>query len=325
MEDKINIEQRIDDYILGRMTSDERQRFEEDLKNDETLRKEYESQKLISRSVLVNHIKSLAAKAEEEYQLALTEEIDRYIQKSMSAEEMALFEQRMESSPEVRQRYEAQMLVASAVRRNHMRELAAEAEARYQEKKVPFFKRIFGNIELQFGSGETEASVSGGTILLRRAAYSFAVAASLAVVAIGGFNFQQHSIAPGIGSDFMGSLPQTMVAMGPEDDVAALIDTAQAMMGRKEFAAAEVSFDEAISLAREYVSEINAREDSDRYAQKIEVLETYIEDAKWCKAVNYLNEGKARKAKKLLRDIVAEGGIHSEEAKNALDKMRLFK
>ena len=321
MEDKINIEQLIDDYILGRMTSDERHRFEEDLKNDETLLKEYESQSLISRSVSAIHMKHIAAMAEESYQLALADTIDKYIFGDMSNEEKSAFEERMSDNPAVRRRYESQLLISQAVHRNHLRELAEAAETKFQEKKVPFFKRVFGNIDFHFGAKDIVIS----TPVFRRVAYSFAVAASLAVVAFGGFNFQQHSIAPGIGSDFMASLPQTMVAMGPEDDVAALIDTAQAMMGRKEFAAAEISFNEAICLAQEYISEINAREDRDRYAQKIEVLETYIEDAKWCKAVNYLNDGKARKARKLLKEILSEGGIHSEEAKSALNKMKLFK
>ena len=94
MEDKIKIEQRIDDYILGRMTSDERHRFEEDLKNDETLLKEYESQSLISRSVSAIHMKHIAAMAEESYQLALADTIDKYIIGDMSNEEKYAFEER---------------------------------------------------------------------------------------------------------------------------------------------------------------------------------------------------------------------------------------
>ena len=131
MEDKINIEQRIDDYILGRMTSDERHRFEEDLKNDETLLREYESQSLISRSVSAIHMKHIAAMAEESYQLALADTIDKYIFGDMSNEEKSAFEERMSDNPAVRRRYESQLLISQAVHRNHLRELAEAAETKF--------------------------------------------------------------------------------------------------------------------------------------------------------------------------------------------------
>lgn len=51
MKNDISTEERIDNYILGRMTTDEVKAFEDDLESDSELKSEYESQKAISNSV----------------------------------------------------------------------------------------------------------------------------------------------------------------------------------------------------------------------------------------------------------------------------------
>lgn len=326
MEDKINIEQRIDDYILGRMSAEERRRFEEDMESDEILRREFESQREISDATSRVHMKNLLLKAEEEYQAALSADIDRYIRNEMTSGERTEFERRMEENPEIKDNCEVQSQIAQSVYRNHLRELLTSAEAQYQkEKKAPFIKRLFRNITISIGGVEASGN---GTVILRKTAYAFAVAASLTIVAIGGISIKGYGNAVKAGAEYMVYLPETMRAMGPEDDVAALIDSAQTLMKDKEYKQAGTVLDEAETLARDYICDILAEDGgADKHAQKIETLEIYAEDAQWCRAVCYMNDGKPGKAKKILKAIIAGDGSNDSKmrAEEALDKIKVFK
>ena len=346
MEDKIKIEQRIDDYILGRMSAEEHRRFEEDMESDEILRLEFESRLRISSRLEISsrpefssqtsmeisdaasrvHMKNLPSKAEEEYQAALSADIDRYIRNEMTSGERTEFERRMEENPEIKDNFEVQSQIAQSVYRNHLRELLTSAEAQYQkEKKAPFIKRLFRNITISIGGVEASGN---GTVILRKTAYAFAVAASLTIVAIGGISIKGYGNAVKAGAEYMAYLPETMRAMGPEDDVAVLIDSAQTLMKDKEYKQAGTVLDEAETLAKDYICDILAEDGgADKYAQKIETLEIYAEDAQWCRAVCYMNDGKPGKAKKILKAIIAGDGSNDSKmrAEEALDKIKVFK
>lgn len=76
MYNDITTEERIDNYLLGLMTDEERNLFEDDLENDATLREEFECQKQVANAVQKVAMRDFLAKHAEERQREKSNVID---------------------------------------------------------------------------------------------------------------------------------------------------------------------------------------------------------------------------------------------------------
>ena len=304
-----NMEDRIDKYLLGQMSEEERSTFEKELSADDILKQEVEAAALVSSSVCRNKVKDILQQAEAEYQLEMEERIDTYIMGRMSPSEAIEFEMELKENTSLKEKYDAQKQVASAVKRLQLKALMEEAEAEIaaEPERESIFKRIFGSIEIKF---EVPA--------VRRAAYSFAVAASLALVAGIGFDMQQTSVYRNSAEGLMAELSQARGGSDIDD----LLDDACTMITDGDSDSAIVTLEEAISMIESELKEVDTTTEEGQY--DILMLTMQRDDAEWYKAVALMKDGKHRQAKKQLKAIVAAGNRHAEEAARILDKNKLF-
>lgn len=309
MSENNNMEDRIDKYLLGQMSEEERSTFEKELSADDILKQEVEAAALVSSSVCRNKVKDILQQAEAEYQLEMEERIDTYIMGRMSPSEAIEFEMELKENTSLKEKYDAQKQVASAVKRLQLKALMEEAEAEIaaEPERESIFKRIFGSIEIKF---EVPA--------VRRAAYSFAVAASLALVAGIGFDMQQTSVYRNSAEGLMAELSQARGGSDIDD----LLDDACTMITDGDSDSAIVTLEEAISMIESELKEVDTTTEEGQY--DILMLTMQRDDAEWYKAVALMKDGKHRQAKKQLKAIVAAGNRHAEEAARILDKNKLF-
>lgn len=309
MSENNNMEDRIDKYLLGQMSEEERSTFEKELSADDILKQEVEAAALVSSSVCRNKVKDILHQAEAEYQLEMEERIDTYIMGRMSPSEAIEFEMELKENTSLKEKYDAQKQVASAVKRLQLKALMEEAEAEIaaEPERESIFKRIFGSIEIKF---EVPA--------VRRAAYSFAVAASLALVAGIGFDMQQTSVYRNSAEGLMAELSQARGGSDIDD----LLDDACTMITDGDSDSAIVTLEEAISMIESELKEVDTTTEEGQY--DILMLTMQRDDAEWYKAVALMKDGKHRQAKKQLKAIVAAGNRHAEEAARILDKNKLF-
>lgn len=309
MSENNNMEDRIDKYLLGQMSEEERSTFEKELSADDALKQEVEAAALVSSSVCRNKVKDILHQAEAEYQLEMEERIDTYIMGRMSPSEAAEFESELKEDISLKEKYDAQKHVASAVQRLQLKALMEEAEAEIaaEPERESIFKRIFGSIEIKF---EVPA--------VRRAAYSFAVAASLALVAGIGFDMQQTSVYRNSAEGLMAEL--SMARGG--SDIDDLLYDACTMITEGNSNSALVTLEEAISMIESELKEVDITTEEGQYDNRM--LTMQHDDAEWYKAVALMKDGKHRQAKKQLKSIVAAGNRHAEEAARILDKNKLF-
>ena len=304
-----NMEDRIDKYLLGQMSEEERSTFEKELSADDILKQEVEAAALVSSSVCRNKVKDILHQAEAEYQLEMEERIDTYIMGRMSPSEAIEFEMELKENTSLKEKYDAQKQVASAVKRLQLKALMEEAEAEIsaEPERESIFKLIFGSIEIKF---EVPA--------VRRAAYSFAVAASLALVAGIGFDMQQTSVYRNSAEGLMAELSQARGGSDIDD----LLDDACTMITDGDSDSAIVTLEEAISIIESELKEVDTTTEEGQY--DILMLTMQRDDAEWYKAVALMKDGKHRQAKKQLKAIVAAGNRHAEEAARIIDKNKLF-
>ena len=309
MSENNNMEDRIDKYLLGQMSEEERSTFEKELSADDILKQEVEAAALVSSSVCRNKVKDILQQAEAEYQLEMEERIDTYIMGRMSPSEAIEFEMELKENTSLKEKYDAQKQVASAVKRLQLKALMEEAEAEIaaEPERESIFKRNFGSIEIKF---EVPA--------VRRAAYSFAVAASLALVAGIGFDMQQTSVYRNSAEGLMAELSQARGGSDIDD----LLDDACTMITDGDSDSAIVTLEEAISMIESELKEVDTTTEEGQY--DILMLTMQRDDAEWYKAVALMKDGKHRQAKKQLKAIVAAGNRHAEEAARILDKNKLF-
>ena len=309
MSENNNMEDRIDKYLLGQMSEEERSTFEKELSADDILKQEVEAAALVSSSVCRNKVKDILQQAEAEYQLEMEERIDTYIMGRMSPSEAIEFEMELKENTSLKEKYDAQKQVASAVKRLQLKALMEEAEAEIaaEPEREAIFKRTFGSIEIKF---EVPA--------VRRAAYSFAVAASLALVAGIGFDMQQTSVYRNSAEGLMAELSQARGGSDIDD----LLDDACTMITDGDSDSAIVTLEEAISMIESELKEVDTTTEEGQY--DILMLTMQRDDAEWYKAVALMKDGKHRQAKKQLKAIVAAGNRHAEEAARILDKNKLF-
>ncbi len=309
MSENNNMEDRIDKYLLGQMSEEERSTFEKELSADDILKQEVEAAALVSSSVCRNKVKDILHQAEAEYQLEMEERIDTYIMGRMSPSEAIEFEMELKENTSLKEKYDAQKQVASAVKRLQLKALMEEAEAEIaaEPERESIFKRIFGSIEIKF---EVPA--------VRRAAYSFAVAASLALVAGIGFDMQQTSVYRNTAEGLMAEFSQARGGSDIDD----LLDDACTMITDGDSDSAIVTLEEAISMIESELKEVDTTTEEGQY--DILMLTMQRDDAEWYKAVALMKDGKHRQAKKQLKAIVAAGNRHAEEAARILDKNKLF-
>lgn len=104
---------KIDRYLLDRMASDEKSRFESETSSDKSLEKEVELRKL-----LIDGIRPYAIvnKAEDSYWEEMSEIIDRYLLDQMEDSEKRRFEERLKWDAELRDHLETQRLIMLGIR-----------------------------------------------------------------------------------------------------------------------------------------------------------------------------------------------------------------
>lgn len=104
---------KIDRYLLDRMASDEKSRFENETSSDKSLEKEVELRKL-----LIDGIRPYAIvhKAEDSYWEEMGEIIDRYLLDQMTDNEKRRFEERLKWDAELRDHLETQRLIMLGIR-----------------------------------------------------------------------------------------------------------------------------------------------------------------------------------------------------------------
>lgn len=100
---------RIDLYILGKMSPEDISQFERDMTSDAQLKENVEIRKLLRNGIM-------AIDAEESYWQDMSERIDDYMMRRMSDEEMTAFEAQLSWDPELRDRLETQRLIMNGIR-----------------------------------------------------------------------------------------------------------------------------------------------------------------------------------------------------------------
>ena len=310
MSESNNMEDRIDKYLLRQMSEEERTAFEKELSENDALKQEVKAASLVSSSICRNMVKDILQQAEAEYQLETEERIDNYIMGRMSSSEAVEFETELKENISLKEKYDAQKHVASAVQRLQLKALMDEAEAEIaaEPERGSVFKRIFGSIEIKF---EVPA--------VRRVAYSFAVAASLALIAGIGFDIQQTSVYRNSAEGLMTDLSQPRGGSDIDD----LLYDASIKISDGDSDSAIVTLDEAISMIENELKDIDVTTEEGHYDNQM--LSMQRDDAEWYKAVALMKDGKHRQAKKQLKAIIAAGNRHADEAANILDNNKLFK
>ena len=121
---------KIDLYILGRMSDDEKSVFEREMAADPELASEVEQRRLLM-------IGMRAQEAEDLYWEEQTERIDSYLLQEMSDEEVAEFEKQLKWDTELRSHLETQRLIMTGIRLDAAQKSIDEIEEEYRVAADP--------------------------------------------------------------------------------------------------------------------------------------------------------------------------------------------
>lgn len=133
--DKELIEERIDRYIFGQMSDEEKSLFENEMANDEKLKELYHLQMAIPSAIQEVHLKQLFAAADEQIERENTELADNYILGRMNQTQSKDFEKKLTDDVCLKETYERQKNVVSAVQNAHLKNIFKDSEKELKVRK----------------------------------------------------------------------------------------------------------------------------------------------------------------------------------------------
>lgn len=223
----------------------------------------------------------------------MSERVDRFLRKEMSDAESSAFINELKTNPELKECYQRQFNLMRGIKFKQMSEImkAKEAElSRIPPKPIPWWKAIFGSSESPV-NGPVQADRSGGTVVLKKYRYAYAVMAIAAAMVCGVFIWD-GSVTRNVGNEMYGVIMRggdeidTQVEAGNYQKALELIDEE---LGKTY----ELSDDPVANAA---------------YSQA-------MDDLRYRKALVYLKMGKKRAAKEILR------ALNDDRSKQVLDKL----
>ena len=122
MENEL-VEERIDRYILGQMSDEEKAIFEKEIEKDERLKERLHLQQAIPSAIQKAHLKHLFEVADEQIESENTELADNYILGRLSKEQCSDFEKKLNEDASLKETYERQKNVVSAVQKAHLKNI----------------------------------------------------------------------------------------------------------------------------------------------------------------------------------------------------------
>lgn len=233
------------------------------------------------------------------------ERIDRYILGQMEPMERLEFEADIRDDEALRLEYEAQAEIARSVERVNMRKVIQQiTEDRKRHPLRNIVEKVFG------------ADIWGGTVALR-VGYSFAALASVAIICVTSFHFAAVSTIRGFGDQYYAQLIDPATSRS-DDFKAEQLSKAYELIGQGKLdeALAIVDSDEMLRSEHSFLEMTEENE----YLQALD--NKYIQTAQWYKAIIYMKQGKTKKAKRILKDILAEDSEYSLQASEILDSLK---
>lgn len=133
-----HIEERIDRYILGQMSDEEKAIFEKEIEKDERIKERLHLQQAIPAAIQKAHLKHLFEMADEQIESENTDLVDNYILGRLSKEQCEDFEKKLNEDVCLKETYERQKKVVSSVQKAHLRETFEKCEKEIVDNGIVF-------------------------------------------------------------------------------------------------------------------------------------------------------------------------------------------
>ena len=208
----------------------------------------------------------------------MSERVDRFLRKEMSEAESKAFLEEVKTNPELKDYYQRQFNLMRGIQFQQLKELMREKEAELTTVSTPWWKKIVG----KSGSpewGPAQADQTGGTVVMKRFRYAYAVTAVAAAMVCGVFVWD-NSVTRHVGTE------ELSVVWKGGDPIDERIDAG-------EYQKAIELIDEELGKTYELGDDPNA----------IAAYTQAMNDLKYRKALVYLKMGKKRAAKSILKEL----------------------
>lgn len=243
--------------------------------------------------------------------ISTEERIDNYILGKMSDPERMQFESELRLDIELRAEYEAQKEVANGVQRIALRAFLEECEKERSAKPSIEIISLRQTVRKILKKAQEYFSST------KRLAWSLSVVAAMAVAVVG--IPQYVSMSNMLQSSSLVAYAQTTVPEARDgNELDFLLQSAYASIGTNQLDAAETQLNRANALIQEECSSLKDSEEDEYHRQ---ILQIKQQDTEWYSAIILMKKGKVVKAKKALKAIAENEGVHSKEAQEILDEI----
>ena len=215
----------------------------------------------------------------------IQEQIDAYIMGTMGNDEKAIFEEQLLQNTDLKHEVEVQTSIADAVQAVHLKQVLQSVEAKLAVTKL-FWRKFYRYVGL---------------------------AASFVIICAFSLSYIQTNKFKKLG----GTLYADVVMPKSRDvnSLDSLLSVAYYQIGSGEYGFAQNSLDEANKLiAKELI--IEAFDEESKYQHQL--IRTKQYDTQWYQAILLMKQGKARKAKAIIKEIAKSDGPYSKEAKTLI-------
>lgn len=255
-------------------------------------------------------------------QINITDKIDRYLNHEMTGDELTLFQNEIETNPELKIEIEQQKDITNYLEENGNKELKG------------FLKDIESNIN---NSSSIDSKKNATVISLRKIVTS--IAAGFAIILASTWAFRQTQIQQPseLFSEYYSPYPNDLVKIERSSDENSILQKAMINYNQKNYQEAindidqymltddtehldnELSFFKAISHLS--IDNLGEAKESLELLNSIDDFE-YSDKVNWYLSLLYLKNGQTEKAKTSLHEIVNSGQTYKvEEAKVLLDQL----
>ena len=223
----------------------------------------------------------------------MSERVDRFLRKEMSEAESKAFIEDVKTNPELKECYQRQFNLMRAIKFEKMSEIMKAKEAELSTERpasTPWWKTVFAPSK-ETSLGPAQASESGGAVVLKRFKYAYAVIAVAAAMVCGVFIWD-GSVTKSVGQQMYSAV------MRDGSEIDKCVESGD--------------YQKAIELIDEELgTNYELRDDPEAIAAYTQEMN----DLKFKKALVYLNMGKKRAAKAILKE------LNDERSKDVLDKL----
>lgn len=287
MENEL-IEERIDRYILGQMSDEEKAIFEKEIEKDEKLKERLHLQQAIPSAIQKAHLKHLFEVADEQIESENTELADNYILGKLDKEQSKDFEKKLNGDACLKETYERQKDVVSAVQKAHLKNIFKDSEKELKTHKL-------------------------GKVINLFSTYKYvAMAACIAFMLMISPRLFYSSSMIKCGNNI---LVEGVYERGAEESI---INQIADLINSGDYTEAEARLKEIEKEPKPDLSQIESQEE--REYQTL-LYKEKLDDSKWYKCVIHIKKGHVYRAWFGLKKIAKSDSIHKEEAQKALKEI----